>query len=162
MNANLEWKLHNLPDSPGCYLMKHEGEIIYVGKAKNLKNRVIVSISTPPKTTRRRCCAMVEKIDDFDIVLVDGELEAFTLECNLIKTLSPALQHQAQGRQAISLYPRGSERALSMSGAGAAAGAATARAISAPIRARRWCARCWMWCAACSPCAMCSYAIRSG
>ena len=36
LTANLEWKISNLPDSPGCYLMKHQGEIIYVGKAKNL------------------------------------------------------------------------------------------------------------------------------
>ena len=36
LTPDLEWKIANLPDSPGCYLMKHEGEIIYVGKAKNL------------------------------------------------------------------------------------------------------------------------------
>ena len=84
MNATLEWKIANLPESPGCYLMKHEGEIIYVGKAKNLKNRVSqyfhYSRAHTPKVR-----AMVEKIDDFDIILVEGELEAFTLECNLIK-----------------------------------------------------------------------------
>ena len=88
MNANLEWKIANLPESPGCYLMKHEGEIIYVGKAKNLKNRVSqyfhYSRAHTPKVR-----AMVEKIDDFDIILVEGELEAFTLECNLIKLHMP-------------------------------------------------------------------------
>ena len=88
MNAELEWKLHNLPDSPGCYLMKSGGKIIYVGKAKNLKNRVSqyfhASRSHTPKVR-----AMVEKIDDFDIMLVDGELEAFALECNLIKAHRP-------------------------------------------------------------------------
>ena len=88
MNANLEWKLHNLPDSPGCYLMKHEGEIIYVGKAKNLKNRVSQYFHASKNHTPK-VLAMVEKIDDFDIVLVDGELEAFTLECNLIKKYLP-------------------------------------------------------------------------
>ena len=72
MNAELEWKLANLPDSPGCYLMKSKGEIIYVGKAKNLKNRVSPVLPRPSRTTRPRCSAMVEKIDDFDIVLVDG------------------------------------------------------------------------------------------
>ena len=40
MNENLELKLRLLPDSPGCYLMKSEGKVIYVGKAVNLKNRV--------------------------------------------------------------------------------------------------------------------------
>ena len=88
MNAVLEWKLASLPDSPGCYLMKHEGEIIYVGKAKNLKNRVSqyfhASRAHTPKVK-----AMVEHVDDFDIILVEGELEAFTLECNLIKLHMP-------------------------------------------------------------------------
>ncbi len=88
MNAELEWKLHNLPDSPGCYLMKSGGRIIYVGKAKNLKNRVSqyfhASRNHTPKVK-----AMVEKIDDFDIMLVDGEMEAFALECNLIKKHQP-------------------------------------------------------------------------
>ena len=88
MNPQLEFKLRNLPDSPGCYLMKSEGEIIYVGKAVNLKNRVSqyfhYSAQHSPKVR-----AMVEKIDDFDIMLVDGELEAFTLECNLIKLHMP-------------------------------------------------------------------------
>ncbi len=88
LTADLEWKISNLPDSPGCYLMKHRGEIIYVGKAKNLKNRVSqyfhASRNHTPKVR-----AMVEKIDDFDIILVDGELEAFALECNLIKRYRP-------------------------------------------------------------------------
>ena len=88
MSPELELKLHTLPDSPGCYLMKSEGEIIYVGKAVNLKNRVSqyfhYSAQHTPKVR-----AMVEKIDDFDIMLVDGELEAFALECNLIKLHMP-------------------------------------------------------------------------
>ncbi len=88
MSPELELKLHALPDSPGCYLMKSEGEIIYVGKAVNLKNRVSqyfhYSAQHTPKVR-----AMVEKIDDFDIMLVDGELEAFALECNLIKLHMP-------------------------------------------------------------------------
>jgi len=88
MSPELQFKIENLPDSPGCYLMKSEGEIIYVGKAKNLKNRVSqyfhYSAQHTPKVR-----AMVEKIDDFDIMLVDNELEAFTLECNLIKLHMP-------------------------------------------------------------------------
>ena len=88
MNAELEWKLANLPDSPGCYLMKSKGEIIYVGKAKNLKNRVSQYFHAYRAHTPK-VRAMVEKIDDFDIMLVEGELEAFTLECNLIKRHMP-------------------------------------------------------------------------
>ena len=88
MNPELEWKIANLPDSPGCYLMKSQGKIIYVGKAKNLHNRVSQYFqawrSHTPKVR-----AMVEKIDDFDIMLVQTELEAFTLECNLIKLHMP-------------------------------------------------------------------------
>ncbi|MBO4298015.1 MAG: excinuclease ABC subunit UvrC [Clostridia bacterium] len=88
MTDSLRLKIENLPDSPGCYLMKSGGQIIYVGKAKNLKNRVRQyfheSRSHTPKVR-----AMVEKIDDFDVVLVDGELEALILECNLIKLHKP-------------------------------------------------------------------------
>ena len=88
MNAELSWKLQNLPDSPGCYLMKSGGKIIYVGKAKNLKNRVSQYFHASRHHTPK-VRAMVEKIDDFDIMLVDGEMEALTLECNLIKLHKP-------------------------------------------------------------------------
>ncbi len=88
LNPTLEWKISNLPDSPGCYLMRHQGEIIYVGKAKNLKNRVS-QYFRPSRQHTPKVKAMVSKIDDFDIMLVDGELEAFTLECNLIKLHKP-------------------------------------------------------------------------
>ena len=88
MSPELEFKIANLPDSPGCYLMKSEGEIIYVGKAVNLKNRVSQYFHYNAQHTPK-VRAMVEKIDDFDIILVDGELEAFTLECNLIKLHMP-------------------------------------------------------------------------
>ena len=88
MSPELEFKIANLPDSPGCYLMKSEGAIIYVGKAKNLKNRVSQYFHHSAQHTPK-VRAMVEKIDDFDIVLVDNELEAFTLECNLIKLHMP-------------------------------------------------------------------------
>lgn len=88
LNSTLEWKLANLPDSPGCYLMKSEGRIIYVGKAKNLRNRVSQYFHAYRAHTPK-VRAMVEKIDDFDIMLVSTELEAFTLECNLIKLHMP-------------------------------------------------------------------------
>ncbi len=88
MTPELREKLNTLPDSPGCYLMKGRGEILYVGKAINLKNRVRQYFGSPhghsPKVR-----AMVERIDDFDIVLVEGELEALMLECNLIKRHRP-------------------------------------------------------------------------
>ncbi len=88
LTPNLEWKLANLPDSPGCYLMKSGGSIIYVGKAKSLKNRVSQYFQAYRSHTPK-VLAMVEKVDDFDIMLVSTELEAFTLECNLIKLHMP-------------------------------------------------------------------------
>lgn len=75
-----------LPESPGCYLMKSQGEIIYVGKAVNLKNRVRQYFhgSHTPKVA-----AMVARVDDFDLMLCQTNFEALTLECNLIKKHRP-------------------------------------------------------------------------
>ncbi|MDO4732689.1 MAG: excinuclease ABC subunit UvrC [Bacillota bacterium] len=87
MNDILRDKLEKLPDEPGCYLMKDEqGNIIYVGKAVNLKNRVRSYFrgSHDPKTER-----LVEHIADFDTVIVGSETEALILESNLIKEHSP-------------------------------------------------------------------------
>ena len=87
MNELLRLKIQKLPDSPGCYLMKSNGQIIYVGKAKNLKNRVRSYFQTREHTPK--VAAMVEKIDDFDVILVDSNLESLILECNLIKLHKP-------------------------------------------------------------------------
>ena len=88
MNDLLQLKIQRLPTCPGCYLMKCAGEIIYVGKAVNLKNRVSQYFhSSRDHSVKVR--AMVERIDDFDIVLCDTNLEALILECNLIKLHKP-------------------------------------------------------------------------
>ena len=88
MNDLLRLKIEKLPTCPGCYLMKSEGRIIYVGKAVNLKNRVSQYFhASRDHTVKVR--AMVERIDDFDIVLCDTNLEALILECNLIKLHKP-------------------------------------------------------------------------
>lgn len=86
MNPTLEYKIKMLPDSPGCYIMKSQGEIIYVGKAVNLKNRVRQYFhgSHTPKVA-----AMVSRVDDFDLMLCQTNFEALTLECNLIKKHKP-------------------------------------------------------------------------
>ena len=68
--------------------MKSEGRIIYVGKAANLKNRVS-QYFTHSKAHTVKVRAMVARIDDFDIVLCDTNLEALILECNLIKLHKP-------------------------------------------------------------------------
>ncbi|MBQ2941605.1 MAG: excinuclease ABC subunit UvrC [Clostridia bacterium] len=85
----LKDKLFNLPDKPGVYLMKNsEGKIIYVGKAKILKNRVRQyfheSANHTPKVS-----AMVRNIADFEFIITATEREAFVLECNLIKEYRP-------------------------------------------------------------------------
>ncbi len=87
MTDDVREKLTLLPDSPGCYLMKQSGEIIYVGKAVNLKNRVRSYFQGRDHTPK--VAAMVSKIDDFDIILCDTNLEALILECNLIKRHMP-------------------------------------------------------------------------
>ena len=80
-------KLAILPDKPGCYLMKNElGEIIYVGKAKKLKNRVrqyFVGVHNF-KTTK-----LVSNIHDFEFIVTASEKEALLLEINLIKKHTP-------------------------------------------------------------------------
>lgn len=87
MNDAIRLKLSLLPDSPGCYLMKQEGRIIYVGKAVNLKNRVHSYFRQTAHTPK--VAAMVSHIDDFDIVLCNSNLEALLLESNLIKLHKP-------------------------------------------------------------------------
>jgi excinuclease ABC subunit C len=86
---DLQEALKNLPDHPGVYIMKNsEGEIIYIGKAISLKNRVRQyfqsSKNHPPKVI-----AMVSNIAEFEYILTDSELEALILECNLIKKHKP-------------------------------------------------------------------------
>ena len=87
INQTVKTKLALLPDSPGCYLMKHQGQIIYVGKAVNLKNRVRSYFHTREHTPK--VAAMVAQVDDFDILLCNTNLEALALECNLIKLHKP-------------------------------------------------------------------------
>lgn len=87
MNSSLKDKLAVLPDKPGCYLMKNEeGEIIYVGKAKVLKNRVrsYFTGSHDGKTQ-----LLVSEIADFEYIVVSSAIEALILECNLIKKHNP-------------------------------------------------------------------------
>ncbi len=85
----LEDKLRNLPEKPGVYIMKDSAkEIIYVGKAINLKNRVR-SYFQSSKNQLPKVAAMVERIEDLEYIITDSELEALILECNLIKKHRP-------------------------------------------------------------------------
>lgn len=81
-------KIKNLPDSPGVYLFKgSSGKVIYVGKAKSLKNRVrsyFTTISDHPRIIK-----LVSSISDIEMLVTDSELEALILESNLIKEYQP-------------------------------------------------------------------------
>lgn len=86
---DLQHKLSNLPTAPGVYLMRNEvGEVIYVGKAVNLRNRVrsyFQKSAAHPLKVR----VMVEHIHDLEIIVTDSEVEALILENHLIKEYSP-------------------------------------------------------------------------
>lgn len=85
----LRKKSMKLPLNPGVYIMKNKaGEIIYIGKAKALKNRVSQYFGSQSNhTTKVR--KMVENVFDFDYILTDSEFEALVLECSLIKQNMP-------------------------------------------------------------------------
>ena len=87
MNLTLQKKLELLPDNPGCYLYKDNiGEIIYVGKAKNLKNRVKSYFTG---THNKKTQTLVSKIEDLEYIIVNSEKEALLLENNLMKKYRP-------------------------------------------------------------------------
>ena len=87
--ADIKLKLQNLPKSSGVYLFKNRaGKYIYIGKAKNLKNRVRTYFQSiqklDPKTAR-----MISKADDFELMETANEVEALILEANLIREYKP-------------------------------------------------------------------------
>ena len=85
----LKDKAHSLPLHPGVYIMMDASNtVIYVGKAKALRNRVsqyFLDLASHTEKTR----AMVSQIDHFDVILADSEFEALVLECSLIKRHKP-------------------------------------------------------------------------
>jgi excinuclease ABC subunit C len=88
MLKRLREKANSLPSVPGVYIMKNaDGEVIYVGKSKKLKNRVttyFTGTGHTPKTAK-----MVSLVEDFDYIVCKSEIEALTLENVLIKKHSP-------------------------------------------------------------------------
>lgn len=87
--ASLRKKAMALPLRPGVYLMKNaRGVIIYVGKAKALKNRVSQYFGSP-RNHSPKVRQMVNSVEDFDYILADSEFEALILECSLIKQYAP-------------------------------------------------------------------------
>jgi excinuclease ABC subunit C len=95
----LKEKVKNLPSSPGVYLMKDSSaQIIYVGKAKNLKNRVR-SYFQNSKTHSQKIIKLKASLKDFDYILTDTEFEAFMLECKLIKEMKPIFNRMMKNPQ---------------------------------------------------------------
>lgn len=85
----LREKTSKLTSSPGVYIMKNKEEaIIYIGKAKNLKNRVTSYFRENPDHTPK-VAAMVSNVHDYDFIVTDSEYEALLLECSLIKQHKP-------------------------------------------------------------------------
>ena len=92
MNPRLPYlreKTSKLTASPGVYIMKNtKSDIIYIGKAKNLKNRVTSYFRENPDHTPK-VAAMVSNVFDYDFIVTDSEYEALVLECSLIKQHKP-------------------------------------------------------------------------
>lgn len=92
MNEKIKYlraKAMKLPKTSGVYIMKNkQGKIIYIGKAKALKNRVSQYFGSQNKHTVK-VRKMVENVDDFDYILTDSEFEALVLEASLIKQNQP-------------------------------------------------------------------------
>lgn len=87
MNQIIKDKIDNLPLLPGCYLMKDkDGTIIYVGKAKKLKNRIPQYFLRPHEGKTQK---MVSEIVDFDVIITGSEREALILELNLVHEHNP-------------------------------------------------------------------------
>ncbi|HBS10809.1 MAG TPA: excinuclease ABC subunit C, partial [Firmicutes bacterium] len=87
MNERIKEDINLLPNNPGCYQMiSDNGEIIYIGKAKNLKKRVS-QYFLRPQTGKTQ--AMVSHVNHFEIIITKSEKEAFILEMNLIQKYLP-------------------------------------------------------------------------
>ncbi len=89
MNSSelIDKRLATVPHSPGCYLMKDKnGCIIYVGKSKNLKNRLS---SYFKQSHTGKTMMLVRDIDEFEYILTNSEVESLLLELNLIKKYTP-------------------------------------------------------------------------
>ena len=81
-------KANELPMKPGVYMMKDaSGKVIYVGKAKILKNRVVSYFRNGEHTEKTR--QMVSRVDRFDVIICASELDALLTECSLIKRYVP-------------------------------------------------------------------------
>ena len=101
---DIKENLKKLPDCPGVYLHKDRlGQVIYVGKAVSLRNRVRQYFQSAAKTNPK-VRALVSNIAEFEYITCSTEMEALILECNLIKKYMPKYNVFAAGRQDLPLY----------------------------------------------------------
>ena len=105
----LREKAGRLPLEPGVYIMKDQsGQIIYVGKAKALRNRVSSYFRSVEKHLPK-VYRMVEHVRDFEFIVTDSEFEALVLECSLIKQHTPKyniLLKDDKGYSYIRVWPK--------------------------------------------------------
>lgn len=87
MVKDFDVKKIDIPENPGVYLMKKNDKIIYIGKAKNLKNRVSSYFNREHESEKTR--ELVKNIQDIEFIICNSELDALVLENNLIKKHSP-------------------------------------------------------------------------
>ena len=98
-------KVKKLPLQPGIYIMKDKkGQIIYIGKAKALKNRVSSYFRSVDKHTPK-VYRMVENVWDFEYIVTSSEFEALVLECSFIKQHSPKYNILLKDDKGYRLYP---------------------------------------------------------
>ncbi len=90
MPRNLDERIRNLPAAPGVYLFKDaKGQILYVGKAKALRNRVRSHFRVPDQPGDPKHAVLMSKVVDFEFIHTDSEIEALILEANFIKRHRP-------------------------------------------------------------------------
>ena len=139
--AYLRDKVKKLPLQPGIYIMKDKkGQIIYIGKAKALKNRVSSYFRSVEKHTPK-VYRMVENVWDFEYIVTSSEFEALVLECSFIKQYSPKyniLLKDDKGYHYIRVGPASTERSPP-----ATSRSRTGRATSAPTFPDMWSSRRW-------------------
>ena len=87
VESKIDIKKIDIPENPGVYLMKKNGKVIYVGKAKNLKNRVSSYFNREHENEKTK--ELVKNIEDIEFIMCNSEIDAFVLENNLIKKYSP-------------------------------------------------------------------------
>ena len=97
----LRKKVLMLPYEPGVYMMKdNDGKIVYIGKAKNLRKRVLSYFThRESNTSNWKTSKLVSKIQDVDFLVTDNEIEAFLLESNLIKQYRPLFNIDLKDQQ---------------------------------------------------------------